>query len=217
MKNKINGFIEKWDIQLAFRNGQEGLAVFGKPTAAEVAEIKALKPEIMAELQRRKDTEEAAKAAEAAKKEAARQDEIRAIKAGEKNIVLHWHDGEYLSGWEVYGEAAHLLEEIGLAEYVTGWGYLVSRETVDALGEEFTYPEAVEFTRPAREEEAAKKAAANRERQAKFNEARETGKPVLLKSWTEPCNDPREECSLDGVRQYAMPDGTIRTERNHTW
>ena len=145
------------------------------------------------------------------------QEEIRALKAGERKIVLRWHDGEYLSGWEVFGAAAALLEELGLAEYVDGWGYHVADAAVKALGKEFTYSQAVEFTRPAREAAEAQKAAADQERQAKFDEARETGKPVLLQKWTEPCNDPREECSLDIVQQYAMPDGSVKTERNHTW
>lgn len=217
MKHKINGFIEKWDIQLAFRNGQEGLAVTGKPTAAQVAELRELKQDIIAELKRREVEFLAAARAKAAAVKAAQQEESRAIKASEKSIELRWHDGEYLSGYEVFGAAADLLEELGLAEYVDGWGYHVADAAVKALGKEFTYSQAVEFTRPAQEKKAAKKAAANRERQAKFNEARETGSPVLLARWTEPCSDPREECSLDVCCQYSMPDGSTKVERQHTW
>ncbi len=214
---KINELIAKWNIELAYKNGQEGLAVRGKPTAAEVAELKALKPEIMAELKRRAAERRAAEKAKKAAEEAARQEEIRAMKAGELKITLHYHDGEYLSGYEVFGAAADLLEELGLAEYVDGWGYHVADAAVKALGKEFTYSQAVEFTRPAREAAEAQKAAADQERKAKFERARETGRPVLLAQWTEPCNDPREECSLDIVQQYVMPDGSVKTERNHTW
>ena len=215
MKTKINEIITKWNIDLAYKNGQEGLAVRGKPTAAELAELKELKPEIMAELKRRDAERWAAENAKKAAEEAARQEEIRAMKAGEQKITLHYHDGEYLSGYEVFGAAADLLEELGLAEYVDGWGYHVADAA--ALGEEFTYSQAVEFTRPAREAAEAQKAAAYAARQAKFDEARETGRPVLLQKWSEPCSDPREECSLDIVQQYAMPDGSVKTERNHTW
>ena len=86
---------------------------------------------------------------------------------GERKIVLHWHDGEYLSGWEVFGEAADLLEEIGLAKYVMDWGYHVSNETVNALGEEFTYLQAVEYARPALEQKAAAEKKAAEERDAR--------------------------------------------------
>lgn len=61
----------------------------------------------------------------------------------------------------------------------------------------------------------AQKAAETRE--AKFQEARETGKPVQLRRWTEDCNDPREECSMDIVAEYALPDGSTKVERRHTW
>jgi hypothetical protein len=217
MKAKIDGLIKKFKIELAYKNGQEGLAVRGKPSAAEVAELKELKSEIMAELKRRAAERRAAEKAKKAAEEAARQEEIRAMKAGELKITLHYHDGEYLSGYEVFGAAADLLEELGLAEYVDGWGYHVADAAVKTLGKEFTYSQAVEFTRPAREAAEAQKAAADQKRKAKFDEARETGRPVLLQKWTEPCNDPREECSLDIVQQYAMPDGSVKTERNHTW
>ena len=217
MTTKINGLIKKFKIELAYKNGQEGLAVRGKPSAAELAELKALKPEIMAELKRRAAERWAAENAKKAAEEAARQEEIRTLKAGEQKITLHYHDGEYLSGYEVFGAAADLLEELGLAEYVDGWGYHVADAAVKALGKEFTYSQAVEYTRPAREAAEAQKAAADAARQAKFDEARETGEPVLLKRWTEDCSDPREECSLDICCQYAMPDGSVKVKRNHTW
>lgn len=217
MKDKINGLIEKWEIQLAFRNGQEGLAVTGKPTTAQVAELRELKPDIIAELKRREDEFLAAARAKAAAVKAAQQEEARAIKTGEKKIEIRWHDGEYLSGHEAVGEAGGLLEELGLARYVDGWGYHVKPDVVKALGETFTYAEAAELARPTLEAEAAKKAAAEAVRQAKFDEARKTGEPVLIEKWTEPCNDPREECSLDICCQYAMPDGRTETRRQHTW
>ncbi len=66
-------------------------------------------------------------------------------------------------------------------------------------------------------EEAAKAKAAAEEREAKFQEAREAGAPVLLHRWNEPCNDPREECNLDIIYEYAMPDGSTKVERHHTW
>jgi hypothetical protein len=64
---------------------------------------------------------------------------------------------------------------------------------------------------------AAKTAAREAARTATIQQARETGKPVELESWTEDCNDPREECSTDICRRLAMPDGTTKTTRTHTY
>lgn len=58
---------------------------------------------------------------------------------------------------------------------------------------------------------------ATEKREAVFAEAKKTGQPVLLESWSEDCNDPRESCNLDNVCVYAMPDGTKKQERTHTW
>lgn len=178
MKAKIDSLIKRWNIELAYKNGQEGLAVRGKPSAAEVAELKELKSEIMAELKRRAAERRAAEKAKKAAEEAARQEEIRAMKAGELKITLHYHDGEYLSGYEVFGAAADLLEELGLAEYVDGWGYHVADAAVKALGKEFTYSQAVEYTRPAREAAEAQKAAA--EKKAAEKEARRASMKVEI-------------------------------------
>ena len=60
----------------------------------------------------------------------------------------------------------------------------------------------------------AEKAAAIKSR---FAEAKETGKPVLLERHSEECSDPNEECDLDVVSTWAMPDGTTKTSRQHTW
>ena len=48
-------------------------------------------------------------------------------------------------------------------------------------------------------------------------EAMQTGEKQLIKKWFEPCNDENEECNLDMVYLYAMPDGTKKTVRQHTW
>lgn len=170
MAKQIGTLITKWNITLAVKDGQEGLRIIGKPTAAEVAELKRLKPEIIAELKRRKAEAEAARAAE--------EEEIQALKAGERKIVLHWHDGEYLSGWEVFGAAAALLEELGLAEYVDGWGYHVADAAVKALGKEFTYSQAVEYARPALEQKAAAEKKTAEERDAR--EARRASMKVEI-------------------------------------
>lgn len=47
--------------------------------------------------------------------------------------------------------------------------------------------------------------------------ARETGARVEVRRYSTGCNDRREECSLDIVTEWALPDGTIETARMHTW
>jgi Zn ribbon nucleic-acid-binding protein len=132
-------------------------------------------------------------------------------------INLYYQDGEYLTGHTVHGDEAKLLEKIGLAKYVDGWGYLVNDATVKSLGTEFMYEQALDLARPALE---AKEAARNAEvvaRENIFAEAARNGQPVVLDEYSDDCNDPREECSLDNVTIYAMPNGTTKTVRSHTY
>lgn len=150
-------------------------------------------------------------------REERRQAEIETIKSGKEKIKLHYQDGEYLSGYTVFGHSAKLLEELGLCKDISGWGYRVESEVAEALGEEFTYEEAAAFAKPRIEEKERKKKEKASARQAKFDEAKRTGKPVILSRYSVDCNDPNEDCSLDVIVTYAMPDGTEKTERHHTW
>jgi hypothetical protein len=178
-------------------------------TQTEIDNIRTAKPEIMVELIRREQKAEAEKMAEI--------EIARAVRAGEIKIIPSWTSGEYLSAWQVYGEAGIAMSEIGAAKYIDGWGYAVSPDIIDALGKEFTIPQAVEIMRPVIEaSESAAKARAV-ERDAKIKEAKKTGQRVEIHSWLEDCNDPLEECSSDVVTEYAMPDGTIKIVRQHTW
>ena len=206
---KVNEMIEEWNIALV----ENGIMTFGEMTPKEAAMIKAAKPEIVAELKRRKEEEKTRKEAE----RQARKTRKEAILTGEEKIKLHYHDGEYLTGWEVHGEAAEVLEELGLARYVEGWGHHVNHDAVQALGEEFTYAEAEEFVRPIVEREKAAQVARRAAREARFVEARKTGKPVELERTTDECDGSVCECSLDLIVRYAMPDGTTKIERIHTY
>ena len=162
---KINEMIHKWRIELAEKNGQTLIKVHGKATEKQKAAIKAAKLEIVAELQRRAAEKAAWEAEEKAKEEAERQ----AILAGEKNIQLLYHDGEYLSGWEAVGQSAQLMKELCLAKYVSGWGYYVEPDTIAALGKKFTYQQAREYAQPrldAKNEERAEVEAAREKEKA---------------------------------------------------
>lgn len=203
--------IRKYGIRL---HGDGQLAVPGgnKLPKKVQAGLKAAKPEILAELKRQQAAKDAAEAAEAAEKEA----EAKAIMSGEKLIQLTYHDGEYLSDWEALGVARELLEELNLLKYVSGWGHILI-PAAEGLGNEFPYWKAVELAAQIEAEKAAKAATKEAARQAKFTEARTTGKPVLLRKWTTGCCNSREECDMDMHYEYADPDGTVRHEWSHTW
>ena len=50
-----------------------------------------------------------------------------------------------------------------------------------------------------------------------FAQAKATGERVALGTWMAPCDDPDEECNLDTVTKWALPDGTTTITRQHTW
>lgn len=132
-------------------------------------------------------------------------------------IHLYYHDGEYLSGFTVHGDEAKLMEKLGLARYVDGWGYRVQEEIVKKLGTEFSGVDAWALAQPAIEAKQRRQAEEKAERQAIFDRAKRTGQKQLLDECSSECNDPREECDIDNVTVYAMPDGTTKTVRSHTW
>lgn len=55
------------------------------------------------------------------------------------------------------------------------------------------------------------------ERKAIFEKARITGEKQLLSKTTCECNNPREECNLDILYLYALPNGETEEIRTHTW
>lgn len=197
------------------------------------------KDDIVAELQAMAEEAKREAAADAARKEAeylAEHKTIRVLMATTDEYfrteyalvsVVEAEDGQV---WPAkYG---HKTTPLGFAtptaEAVTekpfrksGWrvAYEVTPEEEAAIMRE---QESAEAGHAAAEEatgkEAAGKTAAEEARvEAAFAEARETGKPVELDRWEEECNDPREECSLDLVTLWAMPDGTKQVKRQHTW
>lgn len=211
----VEQLMEKSHCRLAEVDGQVTIRISGKPNKDQIGQLRAAKGEIIAVLQKC----EAAHEAREAQKKVELEAELEGLKNGTMLIKTSYHDGEYLMGYEVYGQAATLLEEIGVASYVSGWGTHVSEKVIKALGKEFTYQAAVEYARPAKEATVVKKAAKEADRQAKFDQARETGKKVLIRSWESDCHDPKEEeeCNFDMNYEYVLPDGSTRSEWSHTW
>lgn len=154
-----------------------------------------------------------------------REENINKLLTGKLKIKLQYHDGEYLSGYETTGEgcsqADELLEKLEVAHYVSGWGTIVDDKIVKMFGEEFTYQQVEEYAKPILEEkeknikqrELKKKIA----KEEKFKQAKETGKPVPLDKYVTNCDKTVEDCSLDLITIYAMPDGTEKTERIHSY
>ncbi|MHB8554039.1 MAG: hypothetical protein ACYDAO_10720, partial [Thermoplasmataceae archaeon] len=50
-----------------------------------------------------------------------------------------------------------------------------------------------------------------------FEIAKQTGERQLLERYSTDCNDPEEECNIDIVQIFAMPDGTQKVFRTHTY
>lgn len=153
-------------------------------------------------------------------KNAAKELELDDIRTGKTPIKVSYRDGEYLSGYWVFGPAADMLVQLGVAKDVNGWGTEVERVLVDRYGKEFTYQQAEEYARPRLEAQAEAKAKAESERAAIFDEAKQTGKPVKLRSWSETRvtrdeGEPGEYLFI--ITEYANPDGTVSRKEINTY
>ena len=147
-----------------------------------------------------------------------------------------WNDGEMYASQARFGLAnkiilAYVTETMkAVAQQGDGIRYglggvaweITPEQEAQILAEQI--PAKEEAERKAREEaeakaaqEAEKKAAEEAELAQKYAQARETGKPVIIRTYMVPCSDPREECNVDNVVEYAMPDGTVKREQYHTW
>lgn len=67
------------------------------------------------------------------------------------------------------------------------------------------------------EKRNAKKADKQAKKDVIFQKAKDTGEKQILETYSVECSDPDEECDVDIVTVYAMPDGTTTRTQNHTW
>lgn len=67
------------------------------------------------------------------------------------------------------------------------------------------------------DENKRKKEEREAKRKAIFEKAAKTGEKQQLSSYMDECDDEDESCDWDQVIEYAMPDGSTKTERHHTW
>lgn len=200
----IRDLIKKY--KMVAINGGENIKVFGKPNPREIEFIKGNKYEIIEEIKiiRKEKTE-----AEIARKEENKK----------RDIKIDWHDGEYLQAYMVY-QNGELLEELGLATYISGWGYKVNAEVVEELGKEFTAEQAREYARPTIEKKEQEKEEKKIARNAKIDSAIETAKvlghKVEIERYTVDCDGSAEECSTDILVRYIDGKGSVSEERIHT-
>lgn len=256
---KIQEYIKKYSLSLMMRDGEEMVKSTKPPKSEKIlAELKAAKPEFIAELKRQKAEQEAKWAARDA--QYAREQEEYSQTADLRRCLMCEEDEHYNQTWGVgtllfTTESAVFPEEKDVLrafqpEYWKLMKYVSLRHVTPAMkaavGNGVPYglygvaweitpeqeaqmvaeqgPAQVEADRKAAEEEAAKKAAAaekkaqqEAELKEKFAEAKASGKSVLIRRYTVPCCDPSEECDMDIVLEYAMPDGSTKREQNHTW
>lgn len=231
----VEQMITKYRIALT---ADGNLRLASKPTAADVEYIKANKPAVIAEIQRRAQERAAAEAAkEAAVIEA--QKPLRRLalcKFGGWDSAAKYQicyvvpdDGEGYADW--YKEAnPHFVAHESEAVIVDGKdveaytnrkcdGVLPQEGVLWFIGEADKVA-IVEGVERKTAEEQVRKEAEETEKQAKVEqalaEAKATGKPVEIARWTEPCDGTVRECSLDIVAHWAMPNGTIQVRRTHT-
>ena len=113
-------------------------------------------------------------------------------------------------------EISEIAEKVGAEELdadgMSYFGYKFDSNTVTNLLEAMNEKLGV-----ISKKQDAKNEAEKAEYDAKFAEAKETGKPVKLESYTVDCNDSYRDCSCDNIVTMAMPDGTTKTNRIHCY
>ncbi len=87
---------------------------------------------------------------------------------------------------------------------------VLALKTIGAFDKSTSHPDCTE-------QKSCTNDAQQDKRETAFRLAKETGEPQFLTRYMAECNDPKEQCSLDHVTVCAMPDGTTKRERQHTW
>lgn len=216
-EERIKEIVRKLDLELAVRNGKEGIKMekkhLNKKNENMIEEMKTHRDEFIAYFKKQEEKKAAQKKAE----EEARAEERRQLLNSEKKISAKWEDGEYLQAYIVFGEEAKVLEEAGVAHWVSGWGYKIENAVVETLGEEFTYAELMEYLAPKKAEEAKKEEIDVAKRNSAIEQAKVLGEPVEIGRYTVDCDGSVAECSTDILIQYIDGKGNITTKRVHTY
>lgn len=170
------------------------------------------RPELVAALERARvirDEKDAADKAEQEKRAAERSAYIDACPPKHEPCTRNWANGDLMSAEYVAPDGTTILDS-DLLEGKYGIYYIES----DKLDRQRAARKA------QADRKAAEKKAAEAERSAKFEEARKTGKPVVLRSWCETRRDHEGGEWGDytfACQELAMPDGTTQTTATNTY
>lgn len=119
---------------------------------------------------------------------------------------------KYLNTDEIENTLGRKADEVDFGDYVHKFRYEMTFDEYKKLAE------LAEKKAQEAEQKKLEKEKAEKERIKKlFEKARETGEKQVIEQYSVPCNVPEEDCDIDTVTVYAMPDGTRKTERHHTW
>ena len=178
----VEQMIRKFQITLQ----GEQIRVMGKPSAAEIVEIKAAKPEIVA-------------AINAAKIEAEQT----------KKATFEFT----IFGWESHKVSIDTRKNIDeqLARIAA---YYPDDTTLDQVKAD--YLAAINGNEEKAVKAEAKKVAEESRVQEVFATAKATGTKQMLSHKIVDCDGSAIDCSMDTLTTYAMPDGTTTTVRWHT-
>lgn len=150
---------------------------------------------------------------EADKKEAEKlRDELirsEAIKMCPKGHVIArclWSNGDLMSAEYQDENGTKALSHDSLESHF-GWYFIPSELFEKAKADE----------KAKHEKRMAEKKAEQKRIDDIFDTAKNTGKKQVLRTFDIECQDPREECSVDIVTVWAMPDGSKTKTVNHTW
>lgn len=231
----ISEMISKYNISAVVQNGQEMINIrpSRKPTAAELNAIKAAKPEILQYLADKAAERQAILAARRAEQEAidkvclekmeaevtelrkqipSGHTEVKVTQTGDMDgypVLEYEADGVKLN-WQDVNKVgiACAIRPGAMGAFETVYVFSISRERLEEIRTE---------QKKTADEKETQEIAEKAELQAKFDEAKATGKNVKIRTYMAECNDPKESCSTDVVTEYAMPDGRVKKERMHTW
>lgn len=233
--------VSEYRITLATKNGVEGIGFYGVNKKEEEYIIKnkerimEIKPKIMQYLKEQREKIRKKNEDYLAKKE---KEEQYLIDSGKAKLMLvgtkiMWaieieetaYRKAHIQPFKTYHEVKHFLyaeiEEMCLEStdiknmkyvYEAEIGYYLTKEDVEKIVQA---DKEIELRKL--EEERLEKENEEKEIQAIFAKAKETGVKQVLYRGMVPCNDKKEECSCDVITVFAMPDGTEKKERQHTW
>ena len=247
ISGEVKLLMQSYTLALTEKDGIEGFTVTNKtPTTQDIVRLKKYKPEIMAILKARKLEEDTKKAIERNEKlngdvryrlndcssygmhNGISEFDIEAIvgeirkQLGYKGMMFSSEIAKKLNkdaslktiAFETY--QARPLNPSWLPEIKESYPERVENKTAEGFGKipnQLIREKIIVIISADMEKSNIENAKVD----AIFEKAEVTGERQILSSWNCECNDPKEECSLDIVTEYAMPDGTTKTVRNHTW